>query len=398
MHKVIAITVSLALILGSNPIVNAASFPDTQGTTYETAFRYLSNKNVVHGYPDGSGRPEGPLNRAEALKVLFGLKGATRVQWYSKHIPPLPLFADIDQRAWYAPYVEAAFEAKMVTGYPDQTFRPGNLLSTEEAVTLLLRTYKISGTSGSAKLSPYIQNRDGEWFTPFINEAIDRNLIMHANRLELGSAISRGRFFDMVYRLDSSLGRGQTVFEGSEPVVYVNTNRTGVRPQQSSIAIHAEQPRSSRSPHASEKYFAISMPRLNVKDLTVTHPSNPFTADGVLEPLKYGVGHLFGYPGAGGKIMIYGHSSSYPWDVSQYAKIFRGINKLEVGDRVYVTYEDSLHTYEVTHKSTIDATDTTPFRDDGSGEELILYTCWPPDSIAQRYLVHALPVSSVALK
>ena len=140
------------------------------------------------------------------------------------------------------------------------------------------------------------------------------------------------------------------------------------------------------------------MPSLGIKDLAVNHPQDPFTSQGVLEVLSRGVGHLFSYPGGGGKIMIYGHSSGYPWDVSQYTKIFRRVNELNPGDPIYVTYDGKLYTYEVTYEQAIDANDTSPFNDNGSGEELILYTCWPPDSIAQRYLVHARKIDAVALQ
>jgi LPXTG-site transpeptidase (sortase) family protein len=150
--------------------------------------------------------------------------------------------------------------------------------------------------------------------------------------------------------------------------------------------------------YASEKHFAISMPSLGVIDLAVNHPSDPFSNKGVLAPLEYGVGHLFSYPGGGGKIMIYGHSSGYPWDISDYTKIFRRVNELSEGDKIYVTYDGELHIYEVAREQTIDASDTRPFNDNGAGEELILYTCWPPDSIAQRYLIHAYPVKTMALR
>jgi len=145
------------------------------------------------------------------------------------------------------------------------------------------------------------------------------------------------------------------------------------------------------------KAFAISMPTLGIKDLTVTHPSDPFTTQGLLAPLKYGVGHLFGYPGKGGTILVYGHSSSYPWDVSQYTKIFRGINKLNVGDTISVTYGGNVYNYRITLKQTVPASDMSAYQG-GNGEELILYTCWPPDSISQRYLVHATPIDVVALQ
>ena len=138
------------------------------------------------------------------------------------------------------------------------------------------------------------------------------------------------------------------------------------------------------------------MPSLGIKDLTITHPSDPFTHGGLLNPLKYGVGHLFAYPGSQGKILIYGHSSSYPWDVSDYTKIFRQINKLVVGDFVYVHFNGTVHTYQISSKQTVAAKDMTAYQGAGE-EELILYTCWPPDSISQRYLVHAKPVGTVAM-
>jgi len=85
--------------------------------------------------------------------------------------------------------------------------------------------------------------------------------------------------------------------------------------------------------------------------------------------------------------------------VSEFTKIFRRINELSPGDKVYVTYAGKLHIYQVTHEQTILAKDANKaFQDQGVGEELILFTCWPPDSIAQRYLVHAVPVETVALQ
>lgn len=116
-----------------------------------------------------------------------------------------------------------------------------------------------------------------------------------------------------------------------------------------------------------------------------------------MAPLQHGVGHLFSYPGGGGTILIYGHSSSYAWDVSKYTKIFRQINKLAIGDKVTVNYKGKAYTYQVSHKQSVPANDLSAYKG-GRGEELILYTCWPPDSIKERYLVHAVPVSEVAAR
>ena len=404
----------------------AAGFPDTQGTDYEKAFAYLQEQGVVNGYADGYGRPNNPLNRVEALKVILNAQGSfdARIASLQKKMPPIPLFADVDQREWYASYLEAAFEKSVITGYPDNTFRPGQLLRTEEAIAMLMRTFGEQGASDKAELSPYIENQPNQWYTPSINAAVSRNLVMHKGKLQLGHAITRGQFFDMVYRLHVVKTTGVVAFGGAEPHVqqqriaapvarteYVADGSTGVSSYDNgdanvpSVAITPSQPQNVTiapkidHPYASEQYFSISMPSIGINDLTITHPEDAVSKDGVLDVLELGVGHLFAYPGGGGKIMIYGHSSGYPWDVSEYTKIFRKINELQPGDRVYVTYAGNLYVYEVTHEQTIIAKDAgTAFQDNGDGEELILFTCWPPDSIAQRYLVHAVPVETVALR
>ena len=388
----------------------AAGFPDTRGTDFEKAFAYLQQEGVVQGFSDGYGRPNQPLNRVQALKVILEARGAysDRIAYYQKKTPPIPLFSDVDQSQWYTPYLETAFEKGIVTGYPNGTFQPARALSTEEAITMLMRTFGEQGEKATANLSPYIENIASQWYTPSINAAIDKNLIMHKGKLKLGYAITRGQFFDMVYRLHSTHAIGAVAFNGPEPqavqrVTAAPSASQYFEPTGISTSMNTPQnvvlPSSELPDNASEQYFAISMPTIGIEDLRITHPTDAVSKEGVLEVLDRGVGHLFSYPGGGGKIMVYGHSSGYPWDVSEYSKIFRRINELAPGDRVYVTYAGNLYTYEVSYEQTVLASRSSEaFKDDGSGEELILFTCWPPDSIAQRYLVHAVPVDTVALQ
>ncbi|OGJ66822.1 hypothetical protein A3F36_00550 [Candidatus Peribacteria bacterium RIFCSPHIGHO2_12_FULL_55_11] len=382
----------------------AATFADTAATPYQSAFDYLARVQIVSGYPDGTGKPYATLNRAEALKVVMGMKAEDRAltDRVRAALPPLPLFSDVDQKSWYAAYVEAAFERKIVTGYPDGSFKPGRSVTVEEAIALLLRAYGDKGVAGAAQLSPYIENRDGQWFTAYVNSVIGKNLVMHQGKLALGTPITRGQFFDIAYRLHSITAQKQTVFSGTEPAASTVVRSTGlVQRGGGTTTISAGQPWGTaiiNSPHASQKYFSITMPDIGIKDLAVIHPTDPFSSQGVLAPLSQGVGHLFSYPGGGGKVMIYGHSSGYPWDRSQYTKIFRKINELSPGNRIYITYDGKLHEYEVTYEESIPASDTSKLNDNGHGEELILYTCWPPDSIASRYLIHAVPVKATALR
>jgi len=201
--------------------------------------------------------------------------------------------------------------------------------------------------------------------------------------------MTRGQLFDMVYRMRTLKQQGVASFTGGGNIAVVSVNGSSNVPSATTAA---------SMQFASAKPFSISIPSIGIVDLTVTHPTDPYTQKGVLEVLQNGVGHLFSYPGKGSKIMIYGHSSGYPWDLSQFTKIFRTINEVQIGSMIYVTYEGKLHVYQVKEKKTISASDKTAFEPDEHGEQLVLYTCWPPDSISQRLLVIATPVETLALR
>jgi LPXTG-site transpeptidase (sortase) family protein len=310
---------------------------------------------------------------------------------------PLPLFLDLDAHAWYMPYVETAFEARLITGYPDRTFKPRRSLTVEEAIALILRAYHEDGFTDSVRISPAIDNRQGEWFTRYINGAIDRNLLSNAEQFTLGRAITRGQFFDIAYRMDyirlQNMARYDRPETWNQPPERVNLPRAPLVPPnnayQNRPTTTASNPVFRPAVTSPSNQIFISIPALGIQNLRVSHATD-MTHNGLLAPLKYGVGHLFGYPGGNGKILIYGHSSSYGWDVSPYTKIFRKINLLKPGDRVTVTYGGQIHQYEMTHSQSVPAGDMTPYR--GSGEELLLYTCWPPDSIKLRWVAHLRPV------
>ncbi len=441
-------------------LVSAQALPDVVGTTYEPAFNYLQNKNVVEGI-NGAGKPNQLLTRVEALKVLLELqpKFSSRITWYKKHITPLPLFTDIDNTKWYAPYIETAYEASIVDGYPDQTFKPGRALTVAEAVKLAVQTLSTPSVNTNALSSPHIQNVANQWFTPSVNAAIEHNAI-GPGLLKLEDTITRGQFFEIAYRLATLQETNALVFQ--EPVINnanqiavnintgssntINNNSNQVQSERSStvtqpgnsignntnnaiasnivrrdtqvspqagVTINVSPPTTSNGSniittsdnsgsdnwgkpaadheYGSQKPFAITMPTLGIFDLTITHPTDATNSQSVLEVLNYGVGHLFSYPGNNSKIMVYGHSSNYAWVRNAFTEAFSRINELNPGDLIYVTLNGYVYTYQVEHEKIISPSDTSDFVDDGSGEALVLYTCWPKYSVAERYVVITKP-------
>jgi len=375
-----------------------------------------------------------PLTRAGAIALMVEADPILkqRLQHFIQHTPPMPLFDDIDYKQWYAPYIETAFEAGLLTGNAEARFRPSELIAEEESIVLANRFYALKHP-GTAIVT--VQTGE-DWFTSTINQAM-QNHIQLPSPIRLGMPASRSSFFAMMQSTGVQ-SPDQLIISHQPnppaPVIVQVPQRAPVqnRPaQQPAIRpIVAQRPVIAVTPRpvvpvavqpvrpvvaqqqqqrpavvaqavtptpTASRGFSISLPTLGINNLTIVHPTDPTTKEGLLAPLKYGVGHLFGYPGGGGTILVYGHSSSYAWDVSKYTKIFRQINKLAVGDKVTVNYNGKTYTYKVSFKQSVPADDLSAYKG-GRGEELILYTCWPPDSIKERYLVHAVPVSEVAVK
>lgn len=283
------------------------------------------------------------ITRAEAIYRLMESDPELRerVVWYRTNMPPLPLFHDVPQEDALAPYLEVAFEEGIISGNRERLFHPRDSLRIEEAHAMIQRL------------------RGG------------------GDSLQVGDNVI---FFVQPISHESFLA----LLQGPSP--YPSPSGRGNLPPAGRPTV----PTTIPAPPAD--LFAITLPTLGIERLTVTHPKDPLTHAGILEPLKNGVGHLFGFPGGGGKVFIYGHSSGYPWDLSEYTRIFRKVNRLTVGDPIHIAYQGQRFTYQVTGKERVLANDLRLFQEDGEEEELILYTCWPPDSTSERLLVRARPV------
>lgn len=373
--EVVFLALVVSLCSFSTAVFARTSMPPE---AYDDAVSNLERAGIIDGYAQGNPRLYDYVNRAEALKVILQNQAsmAPEVAVMARAMPPVSLFSDVTQTAWYAPYIEVGFKHQLIKGYSDGRFWPQAGVRVSEAVAMLMRSYGVQGASQMFQTSEDLPNTASEWYTGFVSALIAKGGVMPESKLRVGDYLTRGQLFDMVYRMRIANGQsGSTTAQIAYPSMSSSSNG----------GTASQVPVVSSTQYLSTKPFALSIPSIGIQDLTVTHPTDPSTQKGILSVLKNGVGHLFGNPGDGGKVLIYGHSSGYPWDLSAFTKIFRGINKVEIGQKVYVTYQGKMHTYQVTDKRTVLASERSAFEPDDNGEELILYTCWPPDSLS---LIH----------
>lgn len=131
MKKKLIASVLLAVMLVCSIGVHAS-------VEYSGAFAQdvLRNLDIMKGDENGNMNLGSSLTRAEFAKIAIN---SSKYKNSVAHGAKISVFQDCTYTHWAAPYVKVAVTNKVVTGYPDGTFKPDNTVSLEEAVTVMLR-------------------------------------------------------------------------------------------------------------------------------------------------------------------------------------------------------------------------------------------------------------------
>ncbi|MCQ2552945.1 MAG: S-layer homology domain-containing protein [Clostridia bacterium] len=147
--RLIIITLTLALLLSmAVPSFAASSFSDITDSRTAAAVEVLRLMGVIEGAGGGTYNPNGTLTRAEFSKLAV-VSMHTDAD-FSKY-KNMTIFPDLKASAWFAPYVNMASKGLgIISGCPDGTFKPNNIITAGEAVTLIIRLigYKDSEVGG----------------------------------------------------------------------------------------------------------------------------------------------------------------------------------------------------------------------------------------------------------
>ncbi len=119
----------------------------------------LSELQIINGYEDNTYRPWNNVTRAEFCKIVVAMMGKTEE---AKTISASSAFYDVNAVKWCIPYVNYLTKNNIIKGYADATFKPNNIITYAEAVTILLR------------ISGYGEEQVGySWPANYINKAED---------------------------------------------------------------------------------------------------------------------------------------------------------------------------------------------------------------------------------
>ncbi len=146
--------------------------------------------------------------------------------------------------------------------------------------------------------------------------------------------------------------------------------------------------RESISPVDTE--FSIVVPKIAANARIIANV-NPADEKEYLDKLRFGVAHAAGtyFPGDGGNIFLFAHSTDYVWNISTYNAVFYLLYKLEAGDEINLFHRGRRYVYIVESSKKVNPDEVEYLTRQSDEELLTLQTCWPPGTTLQRLLVFA---------
>ena len=154
------------------------TFSDTPGHWAEDYILELAGKGIVSGYTDGSFGPDNYITRAEITKIALGAF-EYEIGTHENE------FSDVETGAWYENYITSAYDAGILSGYGDGTFKPGNYINRAEALKILLNSSKIEEIDGADKFlgtetnwqNTFADVSSADWFYEYVMKAYTGGIV-----------------------------------------------------------------------------------------------------------------------------------------------------------------------------------------------------------------------------
>lgn len=119
-------------------IWNPIEFKDMEKHWAKDHVNNMGSRMVVTGIGNNNYAPERDLTRGEFAAIIVRALGLEPGMGSSN-------FRDVVETDMYSDYIKTAAEYGIFTGYPDGNFKPNDIITREQAMTIIARTMKITG-------------------------------------------------------------------------------------------------------------------------------------------------------------------------------------------------------------------------------------------------------------
>lgn len=113
-------------------------FGDAENHWSRDAVNDMGSRMIITGVGEGVFEPDRDITRAEFAAIMvraLGLKPGTGSN----------PFTDVENGMWYTDYIKTAYQYNIISGYSNNTFRPTDKITREQAMAMVSRTMKLTG-------------------------------------------------------------------------------------------------------------------------------------------------------------------------------------------------------------------------------------------------------------
>lgn len=208
MKKTLSLLLIVSGIFLQAAVAFAGSFSDVaEGSFYYVPIENLKALGIVKGYDDGTFKPDQPVNRAEALKMILKGRGLTiDPGLYSTGL------TDVALDVWYAGYVMEGMLRGIVQGNPDGTFAGARNVNKAEFLKMTLKAFEISAAEPPAGTLIAADVKSSDWFARYLWYARNTGIVFPNldNKLEPGKNLTRAECVEILFKMMLLAGGGET--------------------------------------------------------------------------------------------------------------------------------------------------------------------------------------------
>ena len=113
------------------------TFDDMKDHPARIQVEKLAQRGIVSGISETEFGPERPITRAEFAAIMVKGLGLALTEQKT--------FQDVEEEAWYFPYISTAYKFGIVSGTSPETFQPEGLITREEAAVMVARGAELCG-------------------------------------------------------------------------------------------------------------------------------------------------------------------------------------------------------------------------------------------------------------
>ncbi len=146
-------------------------FPDTKDHWANNDIMRLLELEIVSGDPEGTFRPDDKVRRDEFTKMIVMAGG-----FEPDETLPILFEDQAEIPAWAKEFIAAAVEAGIISGYNDNTFRAGRVINRAEIAVMAVKALEID-LSADYSLDFTDSNEIPQWVRPYIAAAREKGII-----------------------------------------------------------------------------------------------------------------------------------------------------------------------------------------------------------------------------